>query len=204
MKKLILLLAACGMFLSLSVQASDITPVLGFTSTETSYDPDPSGVDIAPNMSPVLGVLYSHPVKDTIKMKTGLMLNFARGYALIVPDVQDTKISYNELEIPIQLTYQMNLLTLDAGLFVGYGFGKVSTELSGFINNSSEQTWSEAQMNPVNYGMSLGAGYAFKLSSFKLYADAVYQLGLANRSADAATTVKQGSFILRIGMPLSF
>jgi len=107
----------------------------------------------------------------------------------------------NCLSLPVNVAYNLDLATAGklfpfAGLYVGYA-------LSGSWNDTSTGGGSgdlkfgsnPSEINPLDFGLNIGAGYQFMSYIVKLQ----YNLGLANLSNSSSNTAKNANVAFTVG-----
>lgn len=106
--------------------------------------------------------------------------------------------SMNYLEVPLVLKYQYNIDRLTSiQPFAGvYGSLGVSGKIKDFDQRLAYSSFDEDAFQRLDGGLRLGCGLQFD----HLYAEAGYDLGLANVSREYFSDAHTGSFFLNVGL----
>lgn len=147
-----------------------------------------------------LGIIADVPLGSNLYLQPGLL--FANKGAKFE---DDSKISINYLEVPVNLLYKFTLKSGDhiffgAGPYFAYAAGGKATSY-GYTTKLAIGTSDIDNVKPFDFGVGLNAGYQFDMG---LFFRAQYQLGLVNvdpttNQYNSASSVKNNGFSITAG-----
>lgn len=178
----------------------------GLNISNLSAKEDGTKVKLYSKQGVHIGAMVILPVSNSVNIEPAVMYSNkgAKGddKDLNINLYSNESIKINYLEVPINVSYNINLSSTDkikpfvfAGPYLGYAFsGKLktgNTTINLKIGDSNNDDF-----KPLDYGANIGAGVRF--SNFQISTQ--YGIGLANLEPGASTVkIKNGVFGLSIG-----
>jgi hypothetical protein len=151
------------------------------------------------------GLISEISISDNLKVQPGVLFSTkgSKYEISFLEETFETTISPGVVEVPINLLYYFGSgstrFSIFGGPYVAYGFmGK--TEIEGTSEDIKFGTTDEDDMNPLDYGVNIGAGV--NLGSFLISAQ--YGIGLANLAPDTSGDVEMKNTVIGISVGFLF